>query len=1763
MTHTPDKIFPAGMEDIFERITDAFVALDKNWCYTYMNKKAGEIFKRNPKDIIGKHIWTEFPEEIDHTFYKAYHRAMAEQQYIHVEEYSPLYDTWFESHIYPSPEGLSIYFRDITERKKTEEKLRKSEEKFYITFHSSPDSITVSTIASGQILEVNKSFTKMFGFTREEVLGKTAVELGIIKNVKLRNESLSELGKGGAFKNKETILWNKEDEQTIVSISTEIITWNNEECVLSVQRDITERKKGEEEIKAREENYRTLLEQASDAIVITDLEGNIIQVNAAASQMTGYNRQELLSLTTRDLVNEKELDEQRKIFEELKTGKTVLTERNWKRKDGSILKVEMSAKMLPDGRMQKIFRDITERKVAEEKLRESEEKFATIFKAAPGSIILSSLPDGRMVEVNDNFSVITGYSKDEAMGKTTVQLDIWTDLLKRDRFLSLLQANGVVRDFEADLNHKSGAIRNGLVSGHIITIAAKKYLLGVFYDITERKKAEAELKKNELRFQAMVENDVSSIALFDKDLKLVYRSPSAQRIVGWTNEELQQHGPFDKLHPDDVEKAKIDFAEVLKNPGKPIKTSTRILHKNGSYVFMEGVVTNLLANENVNAIVFNVQDITERKKSEQHKNIFANMGKVLSYATTAKEAGKVLMEAADQLFGWDSCTMELISASGSLQKNILLIDIINGKRTEITDSTQEQPISDLRKKVVAEGALLINNPGDTHLPGVTPFGNINRPSLSLMYVPIYTRGKPIGVMSIQSYTLNAYTNADLETFQSIAEYCGDALERINTGAALAISEKNYRNLFEQNLAGIYLITIEGQILNCNNALASLLGYPSIEELQSINATELYFSKVERDNYINRLRQEGEINNFEILLKNRYGQPLYCILSARLYKDPETGQELCGGVIINITDRKKAEEEIRQITGRLSLATSSAKLGIWDWDIVNNKLIWDERMYQLYGIKEKNFTGTIDTWQKGVHPDDIERADKELNDAIQGICEFNIEFRVVWPDKSVHFIEANGLVIRDEIGKALRMIGVNWDITERKKAEKELQHSNFRFEMIGRSTNDALWEWDFETGKLWANQTHQLLYGLTLADPVPTEDLWKERIHPEDRDAIVALQNRNLNSDKNIIISEYRFRNADNEYRNIYDRCYITRNKEENPVSMVGSMMDITELKRAEQSLAERERHLFTILQTEPECIKLLGPNGELLDMNPAGLAMLEADSLQQILKHSLQELVTPQYRTAFAKLIKEVFNGNSGKLEFEVIGLKGAHRWLETNAVPLKNAEGKIISLLGVTRDVTERKKAEEDLHESEERFRALYEENPLMNFTIAADGKILSVNKRGAKQLGYSIQELLGRTVLDLFNKEDHPVVITQLKECLANPNKSFSWSLRKITRSKETIWVSETGTAIKDRHGNSSVLIVCENITGRKKNEEEKLQAEKKYRLLFENNIAGIYRTTFAGEILECNNAMAKFFGFDLADDFKKNNADLLYYNPDDRNKYLKLLKEKRALSNYEITLKRKDGSPIHLLENIVLTESNEHPEGIIEGVSIDITERKKAQDEVEHTSQQLRQLTTHLQTIREEERKRIGREIHDDLGQQLTAIKMDVAWIDKKTTDQSSIIKPKLKNIISLLDSSNESVRKILNELRADILDNYGLVEALEWQGLQFTANTGISVLFSSTEPVIKTEEAIATCIYRAYQEALTNITRYAKAKKVVSSLQYIDEQIILEIKDDGKGFDTVKQMKKQSFGLLGMKERVASLNGTFKLISSPGKGTTIIISLPCKM
>jgi signal transduction histidine kinase len=220
-----------------------------------------------------------------------------------------------------------------------------------------------------------------------------------------------------------------------------------------------------------------------------------------------------------------------------------------------------------------------------------------------------------------------------------------------------------------------------------------------------------------------------------------------------------------------------------------------------------------------------------------------------------------------------------------------------------------------------------------------------------------------------------------------------------------------------------------------------------------------------------------------------------------------------------------------------------------------------------------------------------------------------------------------------------------------------------------------------------------------------------------------------------------------------------------------------------------------------------------------------------------------------------------------------------------------------------------------------------------------------------------------------------------------------------------------------------------------------------------------------------------------------------------------------------------------------------------------------EAEQMSEQLRKLSAHLQNIREQERIHIAREMHDELGQLLTGFKMDVAWLNRRMNKgDDPAIKEKLESLMQIADEAVSFVRKVAAELRPSILDDLGLVPALEWHSKEFQKRFDIDVDFHSRLEDITTSDLVATGLFRMYQESLTNVARHSGARKVVANLQKTTSQICLSITDDGKGFEVSGSGERKTLGLLGMKERAIMIGGNLEILSQPGKGTTVIITVP---
>lgn len=229
-------------------------------------------------------------------------------------------------------------------------------------------------------------------------------------------------------------------------------------------------------------------------------------------------------------------------------------------------------------------------------------------------------------------------------------------------------------------------------------------------------------------------------------------------------------------------------------------------------------------------------------------------------------------------------------------------------------------------------------------------------------------------------------------------------------------------------------------------------------------------------------------------------------------------------------------------------------------------------------------------------------------------------------------------------------------------------------------------------------------------------------------------------------------------------------------------------------------------------------------------------------------------------------------------------------------------------------------------------------------------------------------------------------------------------------------------------------------------------------------------------------------------------------------------------------------------------------------DVTEKLRAEEKLKKSHEELKLLATHLQEIRDDERRQIAREIHDELGQKLTAVKLDLAWLGKRLQADGSPLFNKVVQTTLLLNESNLAVRRILNELRTDFITRFGLEDGLRLLVNEFTRHSGIPVEFNMNQATDVYPEPVVTSLYRVIQEALTNITKHAQARQVWVNINFKSDVITARITDDGKGFELDKIKAASLFGILGMRERMEQINGTFHISSSPGSGTAVSVTIP---
>jgi signal transduction histidine kinase len=273
----------------------------------------------------------------------------------------------------------------------------------------------------------------------------------------------------------------------------------------------------------------------------------------------------------------------------------------------------------------------------------------------------------------------------------------------------------------------------------------------------------------------------------------------------------------------------------------------------------------------------------------------------------------------------------------------------------------------------------------------------------------------------------------------------------------------------------------------------------------------------------------------------------------------------------------------------------------------------------------------------------------------------------------------------------------------------------------------------------------------------------------------------------------------------------------------------------------------------------------------------------------------------------------------------------------------------------------------------------------------------------------------------------------------------------------------------------------------------------------------------------------------------------------------------SESEIRLRRADGKYRWFLVRIVPLRDESGKIAKWYGVSTDIDDRKRVEEQLRVTSERLRALSARLQSAREEEGTRIAREIHDELGSMLTGLKWDIEEVSRTLSipiDQSqlAVMQEKLRALIKLSDTTVNTLRRIASELRPSVLDDLGLAPAIEWQAQQFQARTGIVCHCELSQENIKLNAEQSTAVFRIFQETLTNVLRHARATRVDVSIKAHGGFFVLSVKDNGIGISQSEKSEQHSLGLLGMRERAHLIGGELSITSSQGQGTVVNLRVP---
>ena len=1020
--------------------------------------------------------------------------------------------------------------------------------------------------------------------------------------------------------------------------------------------------------------------------------------------------------------------------------------------------------------------------------------------------------------------------------------------------------------------------------------------------------------------------------------------------------------------------------------------------------------------------------------------------------------------------------------------------------------------------------------------------------------------------------------------------------------AIQASQQRLSALIDNAPDVIFTYDIDGRIISGNKKAADLLGYAKGEMLGKTFAesgllTTDSLAKVSQrlENY--KQGKAAEPIPYELIAKN--GSHIFVEVRGVPIVQGNTIEIIA--IARDITERRRTEEALRQSEEKFRVIFNTIADGISVIDLTTGKLIdTNEAALHMFNFTREDVIGTYGN--ELIAEKDRARAIEDLKHTIETGDSGLGEWILLGKGGTEHECEARSSVIFGHQGKPLYLVNVMRDISRRKELEEKLRQSEEKIRQIFNSVGVGISVTDMEGKIVEVNDFGLRLCGCSKAEMIGHNGI--RFIAERDRPRIIEEMIRTFETGKSSIPEFTALKKDGTEYAT-ETIATVMLDSSGKPTGLITSVTDITQRKRiemelndyktnlermvqerttelanayeglrqSEERLRNSEEKLSTMFRSMADGVVATDLKGNIKDLNEAQLRLFGYDKKEEVLGQNGFNFISERDHDLAMNDITQLFSEGSvtGK-SWTFKHKSGGEFKAELSTTLLKDAKGTPTDMLVVMRDITERKRMEEALRESEAKLRAIYDSIGDGITVTDLKGTILDQNEAGTRLSGYSKKaDVTGRNGLSFIAEADRDRAMNDMFNVLQK-GIGIATEYKLVNRNGKEFDAEVSGAIIPDSEGKPAAIVnVIRDITERKHIEEALRESEAKYRTLVEQSDQGI--AIFKdGCIVFANNALAKINGYSLKEMYAMSPEELLLtVHPEDRGSFVKRItnrfKGDKLMSRHEYRTIRKDGTERNLETYAKIIIYKGQP--AIQSTIADITERKQWETKLKESKEELRFYLNQITKAQEEERRKIARELHDDTIQELITLSRQIEdVIDKKIKpdEDKRDSRRKIEAARQKVDTILKGIRRFTQDLRPSVLDDLGLVPALEWLTSDISNRFGIPINISIIGAEQPTTPDAALAMFRIAQESLRNAGQHSTASQIQLNLKYSSKTATLNIIDNGVGFTPPKQTasltRHGKLGIAGMYERAQLIGATLSIKSKRKQGTTITLEVPIK-